>query len=785
MLARDVNCQWCPQLVATRSQIVESVRHGDPVKARRLFILLEAPGHDEDFLGEPIMGPAGRKLKGALVECGIHDYYVGNAIRCWPGAGNRDPTKREVEECAYWLARDLRAVRPEVVLCLGGVARSALSVALKEDALDRTLDIAVFEGNHPAAVLRRPQLHERFMESIAAVALRLAGGWKAPAAPFVIGPVTPPYQSLAADIETTGTRDKALVAFTIADGQGGMLVHSANPTTPWGTWPVPHTIMHDAKFDGPVLAVDLWDTATWDDTMLLAYVERYPELSLKTLERKCLNMESTTYEDLCRAAAVEAKRVGHKVGGAEAKSFAFCLEWVPKLAERYAVADSVGTYRLWHHLMEHVDARALARYRDVEKPLVPILAQMEHDGVRVDEARLAAMGESLDHDIAAQRDWLERALPGFESSLSPKLAKLLQEHGVNLTERTEAGRLAISKLALLHAVGFESVVDLAASMHGGDNDGTTAAEVLVLGILELRELETLQTTFVKGLQRRLKGDRVHCLWNQMVTLTGRLSSSDPNLQNQPVRSALGKEIRKVFLPNEGEVWLRLDASQLELRIIADYTQDPTLLAAYPVGADSLDIHQMAADAMNIERPAAKNAMFEIAYGGGKERLAHTAGIPLTAATEFWEHVHQTMPGLVEWGHNTRRLLESQGYLETRGRHLMYFPTYWSPNDGESADAFRSAVDSRIQGTAADIFKLLMVRGYPWIEDHGGTLLVQVHDELGISVLLEHAAPLAKKLQEVISDIGRDLGIQVPLELTASCGPTWGEQEEIKRKGVRS
>ena len=515
--------------------------------------------------------------------------------------------------------------------------------------------------------------------------------------------------------------------------------------------------------------------------MLLAYTMRYPELSLKTLEKKLLNMDSLTYEQLSAMATVEARRLKLKPRNRKIQPFDFILEHVPLAAERYAVGDSVATFRLWQHLVGLDDARAMERYHTIEKPLVPILAKMESDGVLVDRERLTALGADLDHVIATQREWVGVVLPGFTSSLSPKLAKLLTDRGVKLTQYTPSGRLAISEPALLHAVGCESITQLHERC---ESEFMREPDHIVAAVLDLREVETLKDTFVDGLAKRLDAaSRVHCLWNQMVTTTGRLSSSDPNLQNQPVRTALGKRIRMAFRPNPGDVWLRLDASQLELRIMADYTRDPTLLAAYPRNAPARDVHQMAADAMRIERAPAKNAMFEIAYGGGKDRLARTAGIPLNQAAEFWDHIHRTMPGLVEWGRETRRLLESQGYLETRGGHRGYFPTYWSPNGGESAEAFRSAVNFRIQGTAADIFKMLMVRGHQYIKELGGVLLVQVHDELGISVGPYNAETLADELQVELSLIAAELGFVVPLELTASCGPSWGEQEDLEDLNV--
>lgn len=725
----------------------------------------EAPGANEDKAGEPWVGAAGTKLRWLLAEAGIHSYVLANAVRHHPEK-NRDPTPEEIENCRGWLQDDIDYYQPDILLALGRVARASIAEV-------RT-SATVVHAIHPSATLRNTRYHETLVDQIHKVGAMLgATPIKTKVTFSPIPPAPPPRAELtllqpdglvvAADIETEGDEnDGAMVGYSISDG-----VRKTWVPTDVGPiyWPYQHTIMHGATFDAPRLGIDLF-TDSWDCTLLEAYVLRYPELGLKTLAPRLTGIPMTTYAQLMKQAGV---RKGH--------SFRKALEAIPDEAVEYATTDSEATYHLHRVLSGDPrwnEGKLRWRYDNVEKPTAAILSEMQETGVLISTDRLAELSRKLTDIGAYHKAELDRLLGEDINVKSPRLGEILNARlgaGLDISDKgnVKADQRAI--LAMAHADAWDGDNGLQARGLAGALSDPRA--IVAYHILAAREARTLDALFCQGLPRRADANNlIHCEWKQTVTLTNRLASGDPNLQNISARSELGKPIRQAFIVPEGFVWVRADFSQVEVRLFAHFTRDPMLLDCYPWDGEEKDVHDRVAKALGIARKPAKNGLFETIYGGGADKFARTVGIAPEKAGEFHEQLLRELPSIANWAKWTEDTLLQQGYLETILGHRMYFPTFWSPVRSERAEALRSAANSRIQGSAADIMKLFMIEAYKICKAHGAWFLVQVHDELGIACPAEEAPAVERELHRLVRELSEGLGLSVPLALSIGWASNW-------------
>lgn len=401
-----------------------------------------------------------------------------------------------------------------------------------------------------------------------------------------------------------------------------------------------------------------------------------------------------------------------------------------------------------------------ALFTDIEMPMVRILYQMEQAGIAVDGANLRSIGEEVVKDIHTVEE------------------EILQEFGtpINLSSPAQVGSLLVSKFTVplkktptgQFATGERELSSLA------------AAYPIITKILKFRELTKLKTTYVDPLLTKIAPDgRIHPTWNQVNAITGRLSSSNPNMQNIPVTSAFGKRIKSCFVAGKGSVLASFDYSQQELRILAHITKEPALIAAF---TEKKDIHRVTASQLfgvsyeqvsEKERAAAKTINFGMVYGMGGFGLAQTLRIPVEEAQKFIDNFFRTFPNIRSYYETLISDGKRDGYVETiLGRRRFVF-TDARPKTIDNA-TYRELINFPIQGSAADLMKLAMVNIDRYMASKGENvrLLLQIHDEL-VFEIHEPEKEKRDRMLEEISRLMRDVyPLIVPVEVASSVGTQW-------------
>ncbi|GIX34905.1 MAG: DNA polymerase I [Lysobacteraceae bacterium] len=487
-----------------------------------------------------------------------------------------------------------------------------------------------------------------------------------------------------------------------------------------------------------------------DDTMLESFVWHSAGQGhdMDTLARRYLGYQTLRYEDVCGKGA-------RQIGFAEVEL---------ARATAYAAEDADVTLRLHRVLSARLaEAPALQRvYREIEMPLVPVLARMEAAGVLVDAELLRRQSEEL---AARMRELQEKAhaLAGRSFNLdSPKQLQtlLFEELGLPAQVRTPKGQPSTNEEAL------EAIAD---------------QHELPRLILEYRGLHKLRSTYTEKLPAMIHPDtgRVHTSYHQAGAATGRLSSSDPNLQNIPIRTPEGRRIRTAFIAPPGRRIVACDYSQIELRIMAHLSGDPGLLAAFEAG---LDIHRAtAAEVFGLpaeqvdgsQRRAAKAINFGLMYGMGAFGLARQLGISRSEAQDYIARYFARYPGVQEYMERVRRQAREQGWVETVFGRRLYLPEIQARNAGRRAAAERAAINAPMQGTAADIIKRAMRTVDDWLAEHRerAVMIMQVHDELVFEV---EAGFVDTLLAEVPRRMQEAAALRVPLLVEAGVGENWEE-----------
>ena len=431
---------------------------------------------------------------------------------------------------------------------------------------------------------------------------------------------------------------------------------------------------------------------------------------------------------------------------------------------RYACEDADVTLKLKNVLEKELkqnDAEAL--FRDIEMPLVPVLAYMERNGVRIDTE---ALKETSRHFTARMNQIEEEVhrLAGVEFNIaSPKqVGEVLFDRLkiVDKPKKTKTGQYVTSEEVLESLKGKHEIVEK---------------------ILEHRGLKKLLGTYIDALPQLINPEtgHIHTSFNQTVTATGRLSSSNPNLQNIPVRNEDGKEIRKAFIPDEGCEFFSADYSQIELRIMAHLSGDPHMIEAFRANQD---IHAATAakiykekleDVTREQRSKAKTANFGIIYGISVFGLAERLNIDRKEAKELIDGYFENYPHVKEYMDKSIQSAREKGYIETIFRRRRYLPDINSRNAVVRGYAERNAINAPIQGSAADIIKVAMARIYRRFREEGirSKMILQVHDELNFSVLPEEKE---KVQQIVITEMESAYKMKVPLQADCGWGQNWLE-----------
>ncbi|MET0888605.1 MAG: DNA polymerase I [Stenotrophomonas maltophilia] len=452
-----------------------------------------------------------------------------------------------------------------------------------------------------------------------------------------------------------------------------------------------------------------------------------------------------------------------EVAGKGAKQISFSQVGLDE-ACRYAAEDADVTLRLHHALQPQLQATPSldSVYRDIEMPLVPVLARIEANGVHIDMAELRRQSQDLgSRMLAAQQKATELAGRTFNLDSPKQLqAVLFDELQLPALVKTPKGQPSTNEEAL----------EAIAEQHE-----------LPRVILEYRGLAKLRSTYTDKLPEMINQDtgRVHTSYHQSGAATGRLSSSDPNLQNIPIRTEDGRRIRRAFVAPPGRKILACDYSQIELRIMAHLSEDPGLVRAFEQG---VDVHRATAaevfsrpldEVTSNERRAAKAINFGLMYGMSAFGLARNLGIDRGQAQDYVALYFSRYPGVRDFMERMRQQAREQGYVETLFGRRLYLNDINARNQGLRAGAERAAINAPMQGTAADIIKRAMVTVDSWLQDHGdqAKMILQVHDELVFETESGFLDTLRLKVVELMSSAAE---LRVPLVVDAGVGDNWDE-----------
>ena len=512
----------------------------------------------------------------------------------------------------------------------------------------------------------------------------------------------------------------------------------------------------NAKYDLNVLARHGIDVAPLDDTMVLSFDldagrssdgigggHGMDELAMRHLGHTCI-----AFKDVCGT-------------GKKAISFA---EVPLDRATEYAAEDAEVTWRL-HRLLKHrlPDEGATRVYERVDRPLVPVVAQMERHGIKVDRERLAGLSATFAEEIAKLEGEIH-ALAGQPFTIgSPKqLGEILFDKlGFKGGKKGKTGQYSTDQSVLEGLAG----------------EGAAIATK----VLEWRQLSKLRSTYTEALQEAINPQtgRVHTSYSLVGAQTGRLSSTEPNLQNIPIRTEIGRQIRDAFVAEPGNVILAADYSQIELRLAAHMADVPELKEAFAAGED---IHARTAQEMFGEvdrdtRGRAKTVNFAILYGISRWGLAGRLGITPEEAQATIDLYFQRFPGIQRYIHETLASVREKGFSETLFGRKCWFPRITSSNQNERAGSERAAINAPIQGTSADIIKRAMVRMMPALAAAGlgqVKMLLQVHDELVFELPESDVAAASEVIRSVMAGAAEPaVQLSVPLGVEIGTGPSWG------------
>ncbi|MDC5849327.1 DNA polymerase I [Vibrio europaeus] len=434
-------------------------------------------------------------------------------------------------------------------------------------------------------------------------------------------------------------------------------------------------------------------------------------------------------------------------------------------ASPYAAEDADVTLRLHNRLMSNIeqDEKLKGIYQDIEVPLVPVLSRIERTGVLIDDMKLSAQSQEIAQRLGElEQKAFEIAEQEFNMNSPKQLqAILFEKMGLPVIKKTPSGTPSTNEEVLQELALDYPLPKL---------------------ILEYRGLAKLKSTYTDKLPKMINPEtgRVHTSYHQAVTATGRLSSTDPNLQNIPIRNDEGRRIRQAFIAPHGYKIMAVDYSQIELRIMAHLSGDKALLDAFQQGKDihsatAAEIMGTTIDQVSTEqRRRAKAVNFGLIYGMSAFGLAKQLGIPRGEAQDYMNKYFERYPGVMQYMEDTRSAAAEQGYVETIFGRRLHLPEIKSRNGMRRKAAERAAINAPMQGTAADIIKKAMLLVDEWLQTEGDgrvKLLMQVHDELVFEVQESALAEIESKVQQLMESAAQ---LNVPLVAEAGHGDNWDQ-----------
>lgn len=506
-------------------------------------------------------------------------------------------------------------------------------------------------------------------------------------------------------------------------------------------------IGHHLKYDAHILQNHGIELQGWYfDTMLASYV---------------LNSVATRHgmDDVARLYLSHLTTTFEQVAGKGVKQKTF-NQIELAVAAHYAAEDAHVTYRLYEVLSKKLQAVPELSHilHNIEMPVARVLTHMEENGIELDLQFLDQLGIDFLNTIQdLENQIIELAGQSFNVSSPKQVGEILFDKlGLKGGKKTATGQYSTSE-------GILEKID----------------HPITALILEYRGLSKLKSTYTDGLQKQANNDshRVHTSYHQALTATGRLSSTDPNLQNIPVREEIGRQIRKAFVAPKGRVLLAADYSQIELRLMAHFSQDEALVHAFNHGQD---VHRRtAAEVLSIEledvthdqRRQAKAVNFGLLYGMSEFGLIRQLGFSREESQNYIKQYFHRYPGIYEYMQRTRQVALEQGFVETILGRRLYTPDIDARNMMVRKGAERAAINAPLQGSAADIIKMAMIEVDKMLPKDQAKMLLQVHDELVFEVDADIADELAPKLAEVMQSVVK---LSVPLIVEVGKGMNWDE-----------
>ncbi len=520
-------------------------------------------------------------------------------------------------------------------------------------------------------------------------------------------------------------------------------------------------IGHNIKFDYEVLQhFGITVRGLYFDTLIAAYlIHPNRSLKLEDLAFSYLGERMQTLQEL----ALENGRAKSKKKEIDVAAID------PEKLAQYGAADADMAFRLYEKLKKEVHAEKLTRLlEEIEMPLVPILAQMETAGILIDAPYLKKIEKNLSADIRALEKKIH-TLAGTEFNISSplQLKEVLFEKLKIATKGIKRKKTGLSTAAQ-------------------ELDKLRGAHPIIPLIADHRELTKLVTTYVTTLPTMVdaKDSRIHTSFNQTVTATGRLSSSNPNLQNIPVRTELGRAIRRAFVAPKGSLLISADYSQIELRLAAVISKDSKMLKSFKAGEDihrrtAAEIHHVSLDEVTPgQRRQAKEVNFGVIYGLGSTGLAQRTGISRLEAKEFIDAYFKLYQGLRRYVEKTKSFAHEHGYVQTLFGRRRKLPEIYSSSPMLVAQAERMAVNMPLQGTAADLMKLAMINVAQMLEDklQSTRMLLQVHDELVFETPEHEVKNASRLIQKTMEDVYQ---FPIPLVVEIKTGHNWADMKAME------
>lgn len=515
--------------------------------------------------------------------------------------------------------------------------------------------------------------------------------------------------------------------------------------------PKQHKVGHNLKYSANVLvnyAIKIQGIA--HDTMLESYVldSIATQHNIDDLAKKYLNVDPIHYENMVGKGV---KRIAVAQVPIEQASL-----YEAEYADTVLQLHHTLTEKLSHHL-------PLAKlYQQIEIPLITVLSRMERNGVLIDTIMLKQQSLVLaNHIIALEQRAHHLAGQVFNLSSPKQIQEILYEQQkLPILKKTPKGQPSTAESVLQELADAYPLPQL---------------------ILEYRSMSKLKSTYTDKLPQQVNSNtgRVHTSYHQAVVATGRLSSTNPNLQNIPIRTTEGRKIRQAFIAAEGRQLVAADYSQIELRIMAHLSTDESLLNAFKKGLDihsatAAEVFEVAVDKVTVDlRRCAKAINFGLIYGMSAFGLAQQLGIARNQAQSYIDLYFDRYPGVKQYMETTRERAKQQGYVDTLFGRRLYLPEITSRNANRRQYAERTAINAPMQGTAADIIKMAMIEVDKWLQQNPAShkMIMQVHDELVFEVAQEQVASFCVRVNDIMSHV---VQLNVPLVVDIGVGYNWDE-----------